>query len=43
MIALVQTASAHDEVIQGWLAEVLALKPGKRAKWKGVLVNQTGT
>ena len=43
MIALAQTASAHDEVIQSWLAEVLALKPGKRAKWKGVLVNQTGT
>jgi len=26
-----------------WLAQTLALKPSKRLKWKGVLVNQTGT
>ena len=38
-----QTSSVLDAVMNDWLAQTLALKPGKRAKWKGVLVNQTGT
>ena len=38
-----QTSSVPDDVMNLWLAQTLALKPGKRAKWKGVLVNQTGT
>ena len=43
MIVEVQTTSVPDEVIQCWLVQVLALKPSKRAEWKGQLVNQTGT
>ena len=37
-----QISSVADAFVEAWRVEVLALKPAKRAKWKGTMINQTG-
>ena len=38
----VQISSVADAFVEAWLAEVAALKPAKRAQWKGTMINQAG-
>ena len=37
-----QISSVHDAAVDLWLAEVHALKPAKRGRWKGIMINQSG-
>ena len=37
-----QISSVPDAAVDMWLAEVHALKPAKRGRWKGIMTNQSG-